>query len=152
MSSQSKVKDAAWKVLDFLGSEAFERANYEYAKELVLMPAAMEGIEMSADMQQIVKVMDETIRMAPAVNTNNQNYDQFSKSISDSMPKPKIQEVFLKAVMSNEDPVPLAEEYDTKANKVIDEQIKIANDGGITFTRDDLKYPDWDPMQNYIIE
>jgi multiple sugar transport system substrate-binding protein len=152
MSSQSKSKDAAWKVLDFLGSVEFERANYEYAKELVLMPAAMEGITMSADMEQIVKVMDETIRMAPAVNTNNQNYDQFSKSISDAMPKPKIQEVFLKAVVSNEDPVPLAEDYDAKANKVIDEQIKIANDGGIDFSREDLKYPDWNPMENYIIE
>lgn len=152
MSSQSKVKEAAWKVLDFLGSVEFERANYEYAKELVLMPAAMEGIAMSADMEQIVKVMDETIRMAPAVNTNNQNYDQFSKSISDAMPKPKIQEVFLKAVVSNEDPVPLAEDYDAKANKVIDEQIKIANDGGIKFSREDLKYPNWNPMENYIIE
>ncbi|KUP24173.1 hypothetical protein D3C81_2220050 [compost metagenome] len=68
------------------------------------------------------------------------------------MPKPKIQEVFLKAVVSNEDPVPLAEDYDAKANKVIDEQIKIANDGGIDFSREDLKYPDWNPMENYIIE
>ncbi len=152
MSAQSKSKEGAWKVLDFLGSVEFERANYEYAKELVLMPAAMEGIAMSADMEQIVKVMDETIRMAPAVNTNNQNYDQFSKSISDAMPKPKIQEVFLKAVVSNEDPVALAEDYDAKANKVIDEQIKIANNGGIDFSREDLKYPDWNPMENYIIE
>lgn len=152
MSAQSKVKEAAWKVLDFLGSVEFERANYEYAKELVVMPEAMEGIEMSADMQAIVKVMDETIRMTPAINTKNQNYDQFSKNISDAMPKPKIQEVFLKAVMENADPVPLAESYDTKANAIIDEQIKLANDGGIEFTREDMKYPDWDPMQDYIVE
>ena len=152
MSAQSKVKDAAWKVLDFLGSEAFERANFEYAKELVLMPSAMEGIEMSADMQQLVKVMDETIRMTPAVNTNNQNYDKFSKAISDAMPKPKIQEVFLKSVIENQDSVPLAEAYDTKANQVIDEQIKIANDAGVEFKREDMTYPNWDPMQDYIVE
>lgn len=152
MSAQSKVKEGAWKVLDFLGSPEFERANYEYAKELVVMPDAMEGIAMSADMEAIVKVMDETIRMTPAINTKNQNYDQFSKNISDAMPKPKIQEVFLKAVMENEDPVPLAESYDAKANGIIDEQIKLANEAGIEFSREDMKYPDWDPMQDYIVE
>lgn len=152
MSAQSKVKEAAWKVLEYLGSVEFERANYEYAKELVVMPEAMEGIEMSADMQAIVKVMNETIRMTPAINTKNQNYDQFSKKISDAMPKPKIQEVFLKAVMENGDPVSLAESYDKKANQIIDEQIKLANEGGIEFSREDMKYPDWDPMQDYIVE
>lgn len=152
MSSQSKNKEAAWKVLQYLGSLEFQKANYEYAKEIVLMPAAMEGIEMSQDMEQLVKVMDETIRMSPAINTNNQNYDKFSKNVSEAMPKPKIQEVFLKSVIENQDPAPLAAEYDKKANVVIDEQIKIANDGGIEFKREDMTYPNWDPMQNYIVE
>ncbi|QNK55649.1 ABC transporter substrate-binding protein [Paenibacillus sp. PAMC21692] len=152
MSSQSQNKEAAWKVLEFLGSLEFQKANYLYAKEIVVMPEAMEGVEMSKDMEQIVKVMDETIRMTPAVNTNNQDYDKFSKNISEAMPKPRIQEVFLKAVIENADPAPLAAEYDAKANVVIDEQIKIANEGGIAFKREDMTYPNWNPMENYIVE
>lgn len=150
IGSQSKVKDAAWKLMDFFGSAEFQKAYFQATKEMVVIQKAYDGVEMDSVSKQLLQVMNETLRLAPHISLKNADMDKLSKPIADGLPKPRIKELGVKAIVNNEDVKAVFSEYDKKVNQLLEAEMKKARDGGSKITTDDLKFPDWDPLKDYI--
>ncbi|NQX60784.1 ABC transporter substrate-binding protein [Paenibacillus qinlingensis] len=150
IGSGSKVKDAAWKLLDYFGSAEFQKSYFQSSKEMVVIPKAYDGIELDSVSKQVLQVMNETLRLAPHVSLKNADMDKLSKPIADGLPKPRIKDLGVKAIINNEDVKAVFSEYDKKVNQLIDAEMKKARDGGSKITIEDLKFPEWDPMKDFL--
>jgi multiple sugar transport system substrate-binding protein len=94
--------------------------------------------------------MNETLRLAPHVSLKNADMDKLSKPIADGLPKPRIKDLGVKAIINNEDVKAVFSDYDKKVNQLIETEMKKARDGGSKISIDDLKFPEWDPMKDFL--
>ncbi|SEE28160.1 ABC transporter substrate-binding protein [Ruania alba] len=65
MNSETEVSEAAWRVLDFFGSVEFQQAAFQSERQISLMPAVYDGIDVDPDTEAFRSIAEEIVRIHP---------------------------------------------------------------------------------------
>jgi ABC-type glycerol-3-phosphate transport system substrate-binding protein len=150
MSSKTKHPDEAWKLMDFLVSEPFQQAYFDTFRTFTAMESVWrEAKDLSGPEQGIITAFDASIRRAP--NPSTDGTPGVQKLMADKSAKPDLAHAdsSLLAITRNRDFAPMAKELDSKLDAFLDADIKKLTSQGTKVSRDDLTYPDWDPLRDW---
>lgn len=139
MSSESKNPDAAWQVLECLGSEEFQSAYYEKFGTLTAIESAWRG-KTTEDQTAIVDIADETVRSTPNPALISEGGAAIFNALAGQTGLNPVAAAAA-AIIQNQPFGPIAESLDEQIDAAIDQV-----DGA---SRDDITFPDWDPLENY---
>ncbi|WP_168121237.1 extracellular solute-binding protein [Paenibacillus sp. HB172176] len=152
MSSNTKNPDAAWTLMNFLGSEEFEHDFFAALGAAVVMPGAYEGVEMSSEKRTLLDLSEQIMKLGPNPEAKNPDMKKITSDVVAAAPKPRMEELVLNAIINNLDYKEIAEEYDKKMNQLFDDKIEEYRKNGSAVTKDDYKVSDWDQMKDYIAQ
>lgn len=144
MSSQVVHPDAAWKVIEALGSSEYQRTLLEKGT-LVANRDAYEGITLNGDTLRILEISSDQEVRAPSYNQNHPDGEKLITAIIAHSPEPPIDELYLMGVLGNKDYLKLAAEYDQQLDNVIIAQVDKLRREGSTITKEDLSFPQLSP-------
>lgn len=148
MSRTAQSPEAAWALLDFMSTADFQGPAYDALGLIPVLPSAYEG-RLDPDASRILEIMGETQRVAPTVLVNGPDADQLLSAATAAAPTPNAIERYTKAITENSDYEGPAREFDEGLNAAIDQTVEELTADGLDVSRDDLAFPDWDPMQDY---
>lgn len=149
MSSRTENPEAAWKVLDFFTSVEFQRAYFRLTGTPVAVTQAYEGVDIPEDTERLITLTEETLRVAPNRGSKHPDAESLIAAIATNEPQPSLRELMLLSITRNEPYLPLAQAYDQKVEQVIKEQIAEFQVNGSTITREDISFPDYNPLEDY---
>lgn len=144
MSAQSKVKDAAWQVLDFLGSVEFQQAAFLEVKQMSIMEQVYEGIEVDPDTKRLREMAADLVRTRPEPNYRNPKTRDFYTDLQAKGPKPPPADVAFAALTRGTPFKPEAAKYDEAMAAAME---KLFDEHDVS--AEDFTFADWDPMQEY---
>lgn len=150
MSAKTKHPDEAWKLMDFLVSEEFQRAYFDTFRTFTAVESVWrDAKDLSGPEKGIIAAFDASIRRAPSPATDGSAGVQ--KLMADRSAKPELSHAdsSLLAITRNQAFAPLADQLDRKLDDFIESDIRKLQAAGVKVSREDLAYPDWDPMQNW---
>lgn len=139
MSSETENPEAAWQVLECLGSEEFQGAYYEKFGTLTAIESAWRG-KTTEDQSTIVAIAEDTIRLAPNPTLLSPGGAAIFNALAGQTGLSPVAAAAA-AIIQNQPFGPIAAS--------LDEQINAAIDAVPDASRDDVTFPDWDPMTNY---
>ena len=139
MSSESKNPDGAWQVMSCLGSEQFQSAYYEKFGTFTAIESAWRG-KTTEDQTAIVDIADETVRSAPNPALLSEGGAAIFNALAGQTGLNPVAAAAA-AIIQNQPFGPIAASLDEQINNAVD-QVEGAS-------RDDITFPDWDPLENY---
>lgn len=145
MSSEAKSPEAAWRVLDFFGSEEFQRAAFQEVQQISVMPSVYDGIEVDEDTQAFRALADDLVRAQPDPYNRDPEVEVFFGDVREKSPKPPIGARIAEAITTGADFGAMAADYDAQVAAVIDEVLG----EGVIESMDAFAFPDWNPLEDY---
>ncbi|WP_020576301.1 ABC transporter substrate-binding protein [Actinopolymorpha alba] len=150
MSAKTKHPDEAWKLMDFLVSEEFQKAYFDMFRTFTAMEGTWrEARDLSGPEKGIIAAFDASIRRAPSPSTDGGPGVQ--RLMADKSAKPDLAhgDSSLLAITRNRDFAPMAKELDVKLDAFLEQDIAKISATELKVSRADLTYSDWDPLQNW---
>lgn len=144
MTSEVREPEAAWRVMDFLGSVDFQGPAYTELNQVSLMPAVWEGVEVSDDTARLREIAETDVRSRPRPETKNPGAVQFYNDLAAESPRPTPKEILLDAISRGSDYAALAADYDAQVADLIEQQMANSD-----VTMDAFTFPDWNPLEDY---
>jgi|GEM_PF-2916869 len=148
MSSESKNPDAAWALMKFLVSDEFQQAYFEKFRSFTAVEKAWTSATLSTQESQMLEVHRTTLKRSPDPSLGTAAQQALIVAISGNADL-KLGDVGTAAITRNQPYEAMAKEFDSKLDAFIDKAVKDLNAKGTKVSRDDLTYPDWDPMQDW---
>lgn len=139
MSSETENPDAAWQVLECLGSEEFQGAYYEKFGTLTAIETAWRG-KTTEDQSTIVSIAEDTVRFGPNPSLLSPGGSAIFNALAGQTGLNPVAAAAA-AIIQNQPFGPIATS--------LDEQINAAIDAVPDASRDDITFSDWDPLSNY---
>lgn len=139
MSSETENPDAAWAVMECLGSEEFQGAYYEKFGTLTAIESTWRGAT-TEDQTAIVDIADETVRYAPNPALLSTGGAAIFNALAGQTGLNPVAAA-AGAIIQNQPFGPIAAQLDA--------QIDSAIDAVPDASRDDITFADWDPLENY---
>ncbi|MGD7707681.1 ABC transporter substrate-binding protein [Microlunatus sp. Y2014] len=143
MSSTSQVKEAAWQVLDFLGSVEYQRGAFQELGQTSILPGVYEGIELDAHAVQLREMADELVRNRPDPTFREPAFPAFYADLGAKAPKPLPRELWFSGMTAGGYQA-AAEKYDEELAATM---ATLVDEHGIT--TEAFTFGDWDPLQDY---
>lgn len=150
MSAESKHPEEAWKLMDFLVSEEFQRAYFTTFRTFTAMESAWrEATDLTPQERGIIEAFDASIRRAPGPATDGRPGVQKLLQAKSAEPDLAHSDSSLQSITRDEDFAPKAEALNRALEEFLDSEISKLRADGVEVSRDDLVYPDYDPLQDW---
>ncbi|MFW6599965.1 ABC transporter substrate-binding protein [Propionibacteriaceae bacterium Y2011] len=143
MSSTCQVKEAAWQVLDFLGSVEYQRGAFQELGQDSILPGVYEGLELDPISQQKRAMAEELVRNRPEPIFREPGFPAFYAELGSKGPKPQPRQVWF-AAMTSGGYAAAAEQYDTELAKTMDTLLEKHE-----LTAEAFTFADWNPLEDY---
>ncbi len=148
MSAESKHPEEAWKLMDFLVSEEFQRAYFATFRTFTAMESAWrDATDLSEQEQGIITAFDASIRRSPGPSTDGSPGVQKLMAAKSAKPDLAHADASLQSITRNEDFEPKAKALNEALDQFLDAEIKKLTGEGVEVSRDDLVYSGYDPLQ-----
>jgi multiple sugar transport system substrate-binding protein len=152
MSSQSTHKAEAWKVMDFLSSEAFHKAYYEKFGTLTALEGAWKAeAEKNPDQAAILKVAEETLRRAPNPALASKGGQAITQALA-AKPDLKYTDAAFSSIVKNQPFAPAAAKLDKDLQTFLDKTTADLKAKGQEGSVKDLTFAGWDPLKDFTPE
>lgn len=148
MSESAASPEAAWAVMDMMSTVEFQARAYDELRLLPALPAAYED-RATEDTQAILDLMESTQKLAPGPAFNGPDADLLLSQATAAAPTPNVFEIYTRAITEDSDYRDPAEAFDEEFDPIIDSTVQELQDQDREVERDDLAFPDWDPMEDY---
>lgn len=148
MSAKSKHPEEAWKLMEFLVSEDFQRAYFSFFRTFTAVESVWrEAKDLSGPEKGIITAFDETIRRAPDPGTDGTPGAQKLMAALSAKPELKYADSAVQSITRNEDFLSKATKLTTQLDSFLDAEIKKLSGAGTAVSREDLAYPEWNPLE-----
>ncbi|WP_165556057.1 ABC transporter substrate-binding protein [Kribbella pittospori] len=145
MSAEVRNPEAAWRVLDFLGSVDYQREAFQKQKQISVMDKVYEGIEIDADTKRIREIASQIVRVHPDPYKKDQKAAKFYQDLVTNAPRPIPPQRYLEAITKGSNVRDMAAQYDEKLAAAIAKQLPTSGLHDMSaFT-----FHDWDPLTDY---
>ena len=149
MSKSAQAPEAAWALLDFMSTAGFQEAAYRALKLIPALTEAVPSDQLEEDTKRLLEIMAESERVAPSVLQNGPDADQLLSAATAGAPNPNAVDLYTKAITEDGDYAQPARDFDSSFDTIIDTTVKKLKGDGLEVSRDDLAFPDWNPLENY---
>nr|WP_273379064.1 extracellular solute-binding protein [Actinopolymorpha pittospori] len=150
MSAKTKHPDEAWKLMDFLVSQEFQQAYFDTFRTFTAVESVWrDAKDLTEPEKGIITAFDESIRRAPSPATDGTPGVQKLMAARSGKPELSHGDNSLLSITRNQPFAPLAKDLDSKLDAFLEEEIGKLTAAGTKVSREDLTYPDWDPLQNW---
>ncbi|WP_353809712.1 ABC transporter substrate-binding protein [Agromyces sp. SYSU T00194] len=145
MGSETESPEAAWQVLDFLGSVDFQRAASSELGDISVMPGVYEGQDVDPDVVRIREIADEIVRYAPNPFLADPSASALYAELLAGQPTPAPRELLFEAITRGSDFRPVAEQYDETIAALLPDALAASGLSDMSaFT-----FPEWNPLEDY---
>lgn len=147
MTRDAQNPEGAAQLIAFFARPDVQQGYYEITGQV---PALAESFaeKLSAEWQEIIPLSNELIKQAPNPAVRNSAAADVLNTILQNTDT--VESMFFEAVDAGADYESAAQAYDENFNTVIDEAIADAEGTGVT--AETFKFPDWNPLEDYVTE
>ncbi|WP_432969821.1 ABC transporter substrate-binding protein [Dactylosporangium sp. CA-233914] len=150
MSSQSKNPEAAWKLMNFLVSEEFQRAYFETFRSFTAVTSAWKGKStLSAQESQMVDVLSATIKRIPDPTVVGSAAVRQAMIDFSGNPDFVFASLASQAISRNQPIDALAKDQQQKVEAFWSTEFAKLNDAGKKISAADFTYADWDLLKDW---
>jgi multiple sugar transport system substrate-binding protein len=148
-------KAIAGDMLYYLGTESGQRAwnRLTGAADPAWSPRAMEDILGSGQLDEpnraALKIFNETVRLAPSPLVRNPDNEKVELALV--APKPNLGQV-VQGLLTGQlaDPAKALRDLSTRSEQALEKAIAKARSQGANVSREDWRFPNWDPTKDYV--
>lgn len=148
--AKSKNQAVAGNMIHFAGSLAGQKAYSLLTDGSIapVLPQATQTRNLPEQTRKALSLFDEQMRLEPSPNVRNADVEKVQAAMKPVTPSfgETIQGLFSGQL---KDPKNAMQELQDRSDKSLDEAIKAAQAKGAKVSRDDWKFPNWDPTKDY---
>ncbi|MGD7706315.1 ABC transporter substrate-binding protein [Propionibacteriaceae bacterium Y2011] len=148
MSATAKDPDASWELMKFLVSDGFQRGYFEKFRSFTAVDSAWESGNLTEAEQQLSDVLTNGQKASPDLRLGGEAQLAIitaltaEQAINDADGSPQ-------AITRNQPFQPMAEQRDAMREEALEKIFADLKADGIDASREDLTFPDWDPMTDW---